>query len=54
MGNVIVSQFITVDGVVTLRGPVNNAQEKATIAKLARSAAGKAKISNQLEVKTSK
>ena len=47
-------KIITVNGVVTLRGPVNNAQEKATIAKLARSAAGKAKIENQIEVKASK
>ena len=47
-------KIITVNGVVTLRGPVNNAQEKALIAKLARSAAGKSKIDNQLEVKASK
>jgi hyperosmotically inducible protein len=44
-------KIITAGGKVTLRGPVNNAQEKATIAKLAKSAAGKAKIDNQLEVK---
>lgn len=47
-------KIITAGGVVTLRGPVNNAQEKATIARLAKSAAGKAKIHNQLEVKASK
>jgi osmotically-inducible protein OsmY len=47
-------KIITVNGVVTLRGPVNNASEKASINKLARSAAGKAKIDNQLEVKASK
>jgi hyperosmotically inducible periplasmic protein len=47
-------KIITANGMVTLRGPVNNAQEKATIAKLAKSAAGKAKIDNQLEVKASK
>jgi len=45
-------KIITVNGVVTLRGPVNSAEEKATIAKLAQSAAGKAKIDNQLEVVT--
>ena len=45
-------KIITVNGVVTLRGPVNTAEEKATIAKLAQSAAGKAKIDNQLEVVT--
>ena len=47
-------KIITVDGMVTLRGPVNTAEEKAMIAKLAKSAAGKAKITNQLEVKASK
>lgn len=47
-------KIITVNGVVTLRGPVNSAEEKATIAKLAQSAAGEAKIDNQLEVKASK
>lgn len=47
-------KIITVQGKVTLRGPVTNAQEKATIARLAKSAAGKAKIQNQLEVKASK
>lgn len=47
-------KIITADGMVTLRGPVKSAQEKAMIAKLARSAAGKAKIDNQLEVKASK
>ena len=47
-------KIITANGVVTLRGPVNNASEKATIGKLARSAAGKVKIDNQLEVKASK
>jgi osmotically-inducible protein OsmY len=47
-------KIITANGMVTLRGPVNNAQEKATIGKLAESAAGKAKIDNQLEVKASR
>ena len=47
-------KIITANGMVTLRGPVNNAREKATIARLAKSAAGKAKIDNQLEVKASK
>jgi hyperosmotically inducible protein len=47
-------KIITAEGMVTLRGPVNNAQEKAMIAKLAKSAAGTAKIDNQLEVKASK
>ncbi len=47
-------KIITANGMVTLRGPVKSAQEKATIAKLAKSAAGKAEIDNQLEVKASK
>ena len=47
-------KIITANGVVTLRGPVKNDAEKAKIAELAQSAAGNAKINNQLEVKTSK
>ncbi|HEV2841287.1 MAG TPA: BON domain-containing protein [Chthoniobacterales bacterium] len=46
-------KIITANGMVTLRGPVNNAEEKAAIARLAKSAAGEAKIDNQLEVKAS-
>ena len=47
-------KIITANGMVTLRGPVNSAEEKALIAKLAHSAAGQAKIDNQLEVTASK
>ena len=47
-------KIITADGTVTLRGPVQNAAEKAKIAELAQSAAGNAKIDNQLGVKASK
>ncbi|HEV2096800.1 MAG TPA: BON domain-containing protein [Chthoniobacterales bacterium] len=47
-------KIITANGVVTLRGPVKTAAEKMTIEKLAKSAAGQAKIENQLEVKASK
>ena len=47
-------KIITADGTVTLRGPVQNAAEKAKIAELAQAAAGNAKIDNQLEVKASK
>src|SRR3954470_21880914 len=47
-------KIITENGVVTLRGPVNNDEEKTKIAELAQSAAGNAKIDNQLEVKASK
>jgi len=47
-------KIITADGVVTLRGPVKSEAEKTKIAELAQSAAGNAKIDNQLEVKASK
>jgi len=47
-------KIVTANGTVTLRGPVKTDAEKAKIAKLAESAAGNAKINNQLEVKTSK
>ena len=47
-------KVITANGHVTLRGPVNTAQEKAKIDQLARSAAGGAQIDDQLEVKGSK
>jgi osmotically-inducible protein OsmY len=47
-------KIITAEGKVTLRGPVKNDEEKAMIAKLAQSAAGEAKIDNQLEVTASK
>jgi len=46
-------KIITANGTVTLRGPVKNDAEKTKIAELAQSAAGNAKIDNQLEVKTS-
>lgn len=47
-------KIITTDGVITLRGPVQSEAEKTKIAELAQSAAGNAKIDNQLEVKASK
>lgn len=46
-------KIITNNGQVTLRGPVKNAQEKARIDQLAKSAAGGAKIDDQLDVKKS-
>jgi len=46
-------KIITDNGQVTLRGPVKNAQEKAKIDQLAKSAAGGAKIEDQLDVKGS-
>ena len=47
-------KIITADETVTLRGPVNTAEEKTKIEQLAQSAAGNAKIDNQLEVKTAR
>jgi len=44
-------KIITENGVVTLRGPVLSATEKAAIAKHAKAAGGKVKIVDQLEVK---
>lgn len=46
-------KVITENGVITLRGPVKTESEKAKIAELAQSAAGKAKVENQLEVEKS-
>ena len=46
-------KVITTNGQVTLRGAVKNAQEKAKIDQLAKSAAGGAQIDDQLEVKGS-
>ena len=46
-------KIITANETVTLRGPVKTAEEKTKIEQLAQSAAGKAKIDNQLEVKAS-
>ncbi len=46
-------KIITNNGQVTLRGPVKSAQEKAKIDQLAKSAASRAKIDDQLEVKGS-
>ena len=46
-------KIITAGGIVTLRGPVNSAEEKSKIEQLATAAAGGAKVDNQLEVKDS-
>jgi osmotically-inducible protein OsmY len=45
-------KIITAGGMVTLRGPVNNAEEKSKIEKLAKATAGDTKVDNQLEVKS--
>ena len=47
-------KIITANGVVTLRGPVKTTEEKTKIGQLAKANAGKAKIENQLEVKSAK
>jgi hyperosmotically inducible periplasmic protein len=44
-------KIITADGKVTLRGPVNSEAEKTKIEALAKAAAGKMPVHNQLEVK---
>jgi hyperosmotically inducible protein len=44
-------KIITADGVVTLRGPVENPNEKKAIEAKARQFAGVNKVDNQLEVK---
>jgi len=43
-------KIITADGVVTLRGPVKSATEKATIEAKAKQAAGVTRVDNQLEI----
>jgi osmotically-inducible protein OsmY len=43
-------KIITVDGVVWLRGPVKNADEKVEIARAAREIAGARNVRDQLEV----
>jgi osmotically-inducible protein OsmY len=45
-------KIITLNGKVTLRGPVKNEQEKQAITSAAQSAAGVAALDDQLEIKT--
>jgi hyperosmotically inducible protein len=44
-------KIITVNGKVTLRGPVQNDMEKSSIGTIARNIAGDGNVDNQLEVK---
>ena len=44
-------KIITVNGLVTLRGPVNNLQEREKIVAKAQDVAGVDKVDNQLEIK---
>jgi len=43
-------KIITVDGVVTLRGPVQDAREKTEIASTAKNVDGVKRVDNQLEI----
>lgn len=43
-------KIITADGVVTLRGPVTNADEKQAIAAIAQKVDGVKRVDNQLEI----
>lgn len=43
-------KIITAEGVVTLRGPVKSADEKASIAEKAKQVAGVTRVDNQLEI----
>ena len=43
-------KIITVDGVVTLRGPVKDAQERATIGDIAQRVQGVKRVDNHLEI----
>jgi osmotically-inducible protein OsmY len=45
-------KIITIDGVVTLRGPVDSAAEKAAVEAKAKQVAGVARVDSQLEVDT--
>lgn len=45
-------KIITIDGVVTLRGPVNTAQERDQIVARALALAGNGNVNNLIEVKT--
>jgi hyperosmotically inducible periplasmic protein len=47
-------KIIAQDGKITLKGPVDSQQEKATIGSEAGEIAGKDKVDNQLEVKAEK
>jgi len=47
-------KIISLNGDVTLRGPVNTRHERAAIGKEARAIAGAANVVNQLEVKSAK
>ena len=43
-------KIITANGVITLRGPVKSAEERAEIARIAQGVAGVSRVDNQLEI----
>ena len=43
-------KIVTKGGVVTLRGPVENASEKASVAAKAKKVAGVKRVDNQIEI----
>ncbi len=45
-------KIMTANGVVTLRGPVQSAGEKSSIASIAQATAGVSRVDNQLEIAT--
>ena len=45
-------KIITVDGVVTLRGPVKTSNEKTTIASIAQQTAGVKRVDDQIEIES--
>ena len=47
-------KIITVNGVVTLRGPVKSEQEKTKVASAAQKVAGVTKVDNQIEIEAHK
>ena len=47
-------KIITVNGVVTLRGPVKTEAEKSKIAEVAQRVAGVTKVDNQIEIEANK
>jgi osmotically-inducible protein OsmY len=44
------AKIITANGKVTLRGPVKSTEERDTLDRIAREAAGEGNVDNQLEV----
>ncbi|XHR29250.1 MAG: BON domain-containing protein [Chthoniobacteraceae bacterium] len=44
-------KIISIEGKVTLRGPVHSEQEKTMVGSIAEKAAGQGKVTNQLEVR---